>query len=97
MPFTIGGDWAPRSEPSKDPIIISTGKPVKVRLLKRGKNILTVILNLHKSEKEMQEIASALKKRLGVGGSVKGLEIEIQGDKVRAVQDYLTEIGIKNH
>ena len=97
MPFTIGGEWAPRELPSRHQISLPTGKPVKIRLLKRAKNVITVILNLHKSEKEMKEIVSVLKKRLGTGGSVKGLEIEIQGDKVAAVQDYFKEIGIKTY
>ena len=96
MPFTIGGDWIPTPPEKKENLTSQSTKPVKVRLLKRGKNIVTVILNLNKEEKEMQEIASGIKKKLGCGGSVKGEEIEIQGDKVALVQSYLKDKGIKN-
>lgn len=90
MPFTIGGDWIP------NPSSVKPNKPVKVRLVKRGKSILTVILNLPMTEKEMGELASQLKKKLGCGGAVKGDEIEIQGDKVSQVQKMLSDVGIKS-
>ena len=96
MPFTIGGDWVPTPPEKKENSSFQPSKPVKVRLLKRGKNVVTVILNLNKEEKEMEEIASGIKKKLGCGGSVKGDEIEIQGDKVTLVQSYLKDKGIKN-
>ena len=96
MPFTIGGDWVPTPPEKKENPLFQSGKPVKVRLLKRGKNVVTVILNLNKEEKEMEELASAIKKKFGCGGCVKGDEIEIQGDKVTLVQAHLREKGIKN-
>lgn len=91
MPFTIGGDWIPNKQPSDH-----SSKPVKVRLLKRGKSILTVIMNLQMSSAELLELASGLKKKLGCGGSVRELTIEIQGDKVEEVKGHLQSIGIKS-
>lgn len=91
MPFTIDGQWVP-SKPSSE----SNQKPVKVRLVKRGKSILTVILNLKMNLKEQTELASSLKKRLGCGGAVKDGEIEIQGDKVDEVKKFLAELNIKS-
>lgn len=90
MPFTIGGDWIPSKKEEK------SSKPVKVRLVKRGKNLLTTVLNLTISEKEMGNLASALKKKLGCGGAVKDQTVEIQGDKVAEVIQYLQSIGIKS-
>ncbi|CDR35224.1 translation initiation factor [Criblamydia sequanensis] len=89
MPFTIDGSWVP-SKPASENI-----KPVKVRLVKRGKSILTVILNLNKPEKELLDLASLLKKKLGSGGALKEETIEIQGDKVNEVLKLLKELGIK--
>ncbi|HEV8052721.1 MAG TPA: hypothetical protein VGP47_09510 [Parachlamydiaceae bacterium] len=93
MPFTIDGQWVPsKATPAKS----ASSKPVKVRLIKRGKSILTVILNLNLDSKELTEIASNLKKKLGCGGAVKDGEVEIQGDKVDLTKKYLLEIGIKS-
>lgn len=92
MPFNISGEWVPN--PTK-PSNAST-KVVKVRLIKRGKSILTVILNLNLSVKERAELASDIKKKLGCGGAVKENDIEIQGDKVEQVKKMLMEKGIKS-
>lgn len=89
MPFTIGGEWIPGKNPS------SPAKPVKVRLVKRGSSTLTVILNLNMGEKEKEELAASLKKKLGCGGAVKNGDIEIQGDKVDPVKKQLASLGIK--
>ena len=90
MPFTFDGNWVPRDLSSP------TQQPVKVRLVKRGHNFVTVILHLPMSEKELKSFSSKLKKRLGCGGALKGIEIEIQGDKVDLVQQFLLEHGIKS-
>ncbi len=90
MPFTIGGEWIPSKTTCS-----AASKPVKVRLVKRGKSILTVVLNLQISSKELDNLASTLKKKLGCGGSVRDKDVEIQGDKVAEVKSYLKEIGLK--
>lgn len=90
MPFTIGGEWVPGKN-SKESI-----KPVKVRLVKRGKSTLTVILNLNMDDSEKQELAIQLKRKLGCGGTVKEGAIEIQGDKAEPVKKHLLAIGIKS-
>lgn len=91
MPFTIDGEWAPQA-----PIKKGQSKPVKTRLVKRGKNILTVILNLNLTAADLTTLASSIKKRLGCGGAVKGADIEIQGDHVLQVIKILSELGIKS-
>lgn len=89
MPFTIEGNWVPN-------VSKVSQKPVKIRLIKRGQSILTVILNLNMSSSELVALASAIKKKLGCGGAVKDNEIEVQGDKVIQVKNILEEIGIKS-
>jgi len=91
MPFTVDGQWVPSKTSSQTP-----HKPVKVRLIKRGNSVLTVILNLQMTSKELNELASSIKKKLGCGGAVKDDIIEIQGDKVDPVKKCLVEIGIKS-
>lgn len=90
MPFNIAGDWIPSVNSSTH-----TNKPVKVRLIKRGKNILTVILNLNLPANQLSELASRLKKKLGCGGALKEDCIEIQGDKVDLVKKFLADNNIK--
>ncbi len=89
MPFTIGGDWIPSE------IVSKPRKPIKVVLEKRKNSVLTVILHLNMDPTEMGVLASSLKKRLGCGGTVKDEKIEIQGDKVQQVTEFLKELKIK--
>ena len=91
MPFNISGEWVPSKPASK-----SSQKPVKVRLVKRGKSILTVILNLNLPPEELTNLASDIKKKLGCGGAVKENGIEIQGEKVIEVIKILKDHGIKS-
>ncbi len=91
MPFTFDGHYIPKDTKSNEP-----KKPVKVRLLKRKNKILTTVLNLALSEKEILELSAKIKKKLGCGGSVKKGTIEIQGDQVDLVKKILEEIGIKS-
>lgn len=44
-------------------------------------------------EKEIDSLASVLKKKLGTGGSVRGGEILIQGDRRQALRQLLREEG----
>ncbi len=92
MPFTIDGTWVP-SKPEEPQ---TSGKPVKVRLIKRGKNMVTVVLNLQRSPAELAALASHIKKKLGCGGAVKEGEIEFQGDKVEPIKKCLLDSGIKS-
>jgi translation initiation factor 1 len=93
MPFTIGGDW--KSSEENDKKTNHPSRPVKVRKEKRGRAIVTVILNLRQEEKELKDLAAHLKKKCGCGGTVKGSVIEIQGDKVDKVRQELKAKGIK--
>lgn len=91
MNFNLFGEPIPLKSFSTDP-----SKPVKVRLVKRGKSLLTTILNLKMSHSELEKLAGDLKKKLGCGGGVQDMSVEIQGDKVDQVKDYLLKMGIKS-
>lgn len=84
MPFNIAGDWIPEKESIKKP-----SHPVKVIKEKRGQSIVTLILNLPYSESELKTLCSKLKQQFGCGGAVKDEKIELQGDKVDQVREYL--------
>jgi len=91
MPFTIGGEWiAPENKPEPKKCL-----PIKVRNIKRKKAMLTVIYNIGTRDLDAQELAKTLKRKLGVGGAVKGDDIELQGQKADEVKQILNEMGVK--
>jgi len=94
MPFTIGGDWIPNEQPEKQGQAPKVGKPVKVRKEKRGKAIVTRVLNLVRPKDQLLALAAELKQLCGCGGTVKDDVIEIQGDQVDRVRDHLRRKGI---
>lgn len=94
MPFTIGGDWIPNKSTELTESH-SAKKPVKVRLVKRGNSVITVILNLAMEQAQLTNFLSSLKKKLGCGGTVKDSTLEIQGDKVEPIKKILSELQIK--
>ena len=64
----------------------------KIRLEKRMGKCVTVIAGLHTyGSARLERIAKELKTTLGTGGTVKNGAIEIQGDKVAAVQGWFTK------
>ena len=71
------------------------GNRVKVRREvagRRGKAVTTVSA-VPVDDAELKELAGKLKKRCGVGGSVKGGVIEIQGDHRKVVVEILRAEG----
>jgi translation initiation factor 1 len=59
----------------------------------RGGKTVTVIMNLQLTPADMKALAKQLKQACGVGGSVKGDTIEIQGDNREKVAARLKQIG----
>jgi translation initiation factor 1 len=59
---------------------------------RRGKAVTTVS-GVPVNDAELKQLAGRLKKRCGVGGSVKGGVIEIQGDHRDVVVEILTAEG----
>ena len=59
---------------------------------RRGKTV-TVIMNLKLTPADMKALAKQLKQACGVGGSVKGETIEIQGDSRKKAAAKLKKLG----
>ena len=100
MSFTIGGDFIPRderngNEKEKKEEKKSSGRPVKVRKMRRKNSWVTQILNLNLEAEELQELAAYLKKRCACGGTIRDSVIEIQGDKEGELKQLLRDRGIK--
>lgn len=61
----------------------------------RGGKEATIIAGFSCEDAELRSIASTLKQRLGTGGSARGGEILIQGDRRAAVASALRGMGYK--
>jgi translation initiation factor 1 len=89
-------DVKPKEEPQQGGL-----PPLKQRIkvrretAARGGKTVTALWDFQASERQLEELAKALKKALGVGGSAKDGRVEIQGDKVVAVLAWLEKAGYK--
>lgn len=61
---------------------------------RKGKTA-TIVEGFTCGETELKEIAATLKTRLGTGGSARGGEILIQGDRAADTRDILRGLGYK--
>ncbi|MBA1271860.1 translation initiation factor Sui1 [Stutzerimonas azotifigens] len=61
----------------------------------RGGKTVTTVTGVPLAEAELKELATALKRRCGTGGSLKDGVIEIQGDHVQLLLDELLKRGFK--
>jgi len=87
------GDLRRARDPRK--VVHSDGGRVKVRREtagRRGKGV-TTISNVALDDAGLRELAGRLKKRCGVGGSVKDGVIELQGDHRDVVMEVLRADG----
>lgn len=61
----------------------------------RAGKCATIVTGFTISDDEIEELASAMKRSLGTGGSARGGEILIQGDRRKDVLRYLGDKGYK--
>ena len=70
------------------------GEKLNVALEKKGRGgkTATIIYGFKRSDEEVAEIASKLKRKLGIGGSARGGEILLQGDVREKLKPLLKEL-----
>ncbi|MFI5272782.1 MAG: stress response translation initiation inhibitor YciH [Ktedonobacterales bacterium] len=70
-----------------------------VRLMRdrkqRGGKTMTLVLGLPDDPVLLSELAKALKKLCGAGGTLRGTTLEIQGDQVAVIQPRLESLGFR--
>jgi translation initiation factor 1 len=73
------------------------GQRVNVRRETQGRagKTVTALWGFQSSDRQLEELARALRKSLGTGGSAKDGRVEIQGDKVQAALAWLEKNGFK--
>lgn len=89
-----GPEIDPEPEPGHDP---KRHPRLDVMIERKGRagKTATIIRGWEVDDDQLLEIASKIKQRLGVGGSARGGEILIQGDRRRNVVDLLSTMGYK--
>lgn len=91
------GDTGAREETAPSPDSHAEKKRLDIILDKKGRKgkAATIVAGFTVDDEAVEQIARALKQRLGTGGSARGGEILIQGDKRREVADALIAMGLK--
>lgn len=59
----------------------------------RGGKTVTVVAGFTRRADELESLASDLKRACGTGGTVRGMEIEIQGDARERLRPMLAALG----
>ncbi len=72
----------------------SATSPARLRLEKRRGKTITIIAEVPLTGASLKECLKELKKRCATGGTVKGGCIELQGDHVASVREYLDSRSI---
>ena len=61
---------------------------------KKGKRV-TVVTGLLATSNDLQELLTNLKNVCGAGGTIEGDSLEIQGDHLIRIREYLGKLGFK--
>lgn len=93
-PELPAGDMTDEAE---KPVAKTAGKPRLDIILdrKRAGKTATIIAGFD-DEADIKDIAARIKQRLGAGGSARGGEILIQGDRRNDVARILSDLGYKS-
>lgn len=72
-------------------------EPLHVVIDRKGRKgkTATIIEGFNGSDEKLQQLAKTLKQRLGTGGSARGGEILIQGDRKNEISEILRSLGYK--
>ena len=101
---TDGGRLCPQCQRPQADCVCGADRPAAlgdgiVRLLRqtkgRGGKAVTVVQGLPLEGTALKSLARELKKKCGVGGAVKGADIEIQGDCRETLQQELESRGYR--
>lgn len=85
--------------PEAEEPVASASKPMPNLIVtldkKRAGKTATIISGFDSDDERAAELAALLKRRLATGGSSRGGEILVQGDRVSQVKDILKQLGYK--
>jgi translation initiation factor 1 len=83
--------------PAVEPVRVPPqSQTARLRIEKRAKGkVMTVVGNLDPKGNDLAALATHLKTKCGIGGTVKKGNIELQGDRVAAVEAALRTLGYR--
>lgn len=92
------GDASPSEIPGAESLPATEKARLDIILDKKGRKgkAATIVSGFTVDDEAVADIARQLRQKLGTGGSSRGGEILIQGDKRQAVQQALTAMGMKS-
>ena len=95
--FLLTGEEASMedAQPKKDPLRSLVSLHVLFEKAGRKGSGVTCTRGFHHTENDLLRFASELKSICGAGGTVKGNEIEIQGDHRAKVAAYFEKLGLR--
>ncbi len=86
----------PESSADQTPEVELDRQRVKVRVEKRKRGkMMTVVAGWRGPASSRQQMLTRLKNHCGAGGTLSDDNIEIQGDHLQRVRDYLTSEGVR--
>lgn len=90
---TVPVDDTPDPEPAPTPSAKKAKLHIAVEKKGRGGKTATIVYGFTGTDAELQALATTLRKRLGTGGSARGGEILLQGNRQEDVARALRELG----
>lgn len=92
----LPADYAPEPETAEDAPTQKPWPKLTVALdRKRAGKTASIISGFEPDAPRCAELAAELKRKFACGGSSRGGEILIQGDRVQQIKEYLRGLGIK--
>ncbi|OXY82046.1 translation initiation factor [Oceanimonas doudoroffii] len=92
--FSTNPDWQPQQGRDQDgPGLFPNDGVVRLRRETKGRKGAGVICVYGIGPERVGEVAKKLKKQLGTGGAVKKGVIEIQGDRLEQIKQWLEKAG----
>ncbi len=90
-------DAAPENNPADNPAVDTIPQTLIVLLDKKGRKgkAATIVEGFTLPDAEVEDIARRLKQRLATGGSARGGEILLQGDRRKETSVILRALGYK--